>query len=107
MLARNRWERKQAHKRHHQLGDAFVSADCEQAVEIALGRIVLSTKNRKALCRDIGQIQQMRFILESGGNLLPIEVCGRSDGLFEIEDGRHRFLAHEEAGFHSISCIIR
>lgn len=106
MSARNRWQQKQSYKRHRRFDDAFVSTNCDQAVEIALERIVLSAKNRQALRRDVGQIQQMRVILESGGDLLPIEVCGRPDGLFEIEDGRHRFIAHEEAGFHSISCVV-
>ena len=75
-------------------------------VLIPIGRIHLSEKNRKKLLRDFKQIECMRKDLEEGRDVLPIDVLKRSDGDFDVDDGRHRFLAYELAGFRCVLCRI-
>ncbi len=73
---------------------------------VALAQIHLSQKNRKRLARDRGQIELLRLIYERGDNLPPITLIQREDGEFDIDDGRHRFLAAELAGITLIEAFI-
>lgn len=73
---------------------------------VVLASIHLSQKNRKRLARDRGQIEELRKDYECGVSLLPITLIERDDGGFDIDDGRHRFLAAELAGLTVIEALI-
>lgn len=106
----NAWERKRAFKqaKTHKDEGAYeggpsISAD---TIWLPLDLILLSEKNREALVRDGAQIDEMRRTLEKDQCLVPILVWKRPDGFYEIEDGRHRYLAHERAGRTLIECVL-
>lgn len=73
---------------------------------VVLANIHLSQKNRKRLARDRGQIEELRKAYECGVSLPPITLIERDDGGFDIDDGRHRFLAAELAGLTVIEALI-
>ena len=73
---------------------------------VALAQIHLSKKNRVRLARDRGQINLLRQAYERGDSLPPIALIQRADGGFDIDDGRHRFLAAELAGLTLIEAEI-
>ena len=77
---------------------------CE--ISVPLAQIRLSEKNRKRLRRDRGQIEELRQAYERGEDHPPIALLERVDGEFDIEDGRHRFLAAELAGIEVINARI-
>lgn len=77
-----------------------------EEVLIPIEQIHLSEKNRKKLKRDSKQIEEIRADLEMGLYVLPIDVLLRTDGDYDIDDGRHRFLAHELAGMRLVNCRI-
>ena len=79
----------------------------QESLEIPLSEICLSKKNRKALKRDRKQIEELRKKLERGENEPAVILIRRSDGLYDLEDGRHRFLAAELAGAYSVTAIVK
>ncbi|MFN8390714.1 MAG: hypothetical protein U0136_10525 [Bdellovibrionota bacterium] len=78
----------------------------EAIVSVPLALIHLSDKNRSRLTRDRGQVEAMRKMYELGASMVPIKLIERGDGSFDIDDGRHRFLAAELAGASVIDAEI-
>ena len=104
-MGRNRWERKKGYQRRGAGPDSSNSL-AARIVFIPVHAVVLSDRNRAALARDWAQVEDHRRELESGKELLPVKVRQRDDGRFDIEDGRHRFLACELSGQGYVSCIV-
>ncbi len=77
-----------------------------ETIFVKLSDIHLSEKNRARLARDRGQIEQMRRAYENDEPGVPLKLIGRVDGTYDIDDGRHRFLAAELAGLTVIEAVV-
>lgn len=73
---------------------------------VNLSDIKLSEKNRNSLKRDHHQIEALRQLYEADVELPPIVLIAQQDGSYEVDDGRHRFLAQELAGFTSLEAVV-
>lgn len=75
--------------------------DYENTVFIPLDEIYVSESTwKKLMKRDRGQIEKMRMDIEDGRNMVRVVLRNRCGGGYNIEDGRHRVIAHKlaEAG---------
>lgn len=79
----------------------------ERTELVDLGDIVIPRKTQKSVERDITQLEQMRADFERQKKVVRIVLRRRFDGLYTVEDGRHRVLAARMAGESHIEAVIR
>lgn len=71
---------------------------------IPLDRLTLPTDNLGPIDPDV--VEQLVASIKAIGVLEPIRIVELVDGLYEIHDGRHRYLAAGEAGLTEIPYVI-
>lgn len=85
----------------------FKSLNHGATIMVCLDEIHLSQRKiERILRRDHAQITQMRADYESGRAMEPIVLRPRFDGGYNVEDGRHRFIAALQAGLRLIEASI-
>ncbi len=64
-----------------------------EKVWIELSSIVISEKTEQKIMRDRTQLIEMKHAIERGRKMVDVCLRLRADGLYTIDDGRHRVLA--------------
>lgn len=82
--------------------------ECEGVSQaVLISDIAMSeSKIAKLYRKDHAQIEQMRYQIESGCDMMPVILHVCIGGGYTIEDGRHRFVAAKLAGTTHIDAII-
>lgn len=81
--------------------------DKRHFVSVAIEEIFISEKTiEKLQRRDQAQIEAMRLRYEAGHRMVPVVLCRRFGGGYNIEDGRHRIIAAGLAELSFINAVI-
>lgn len=84
-----------------------VVRDNENTVFIPLDEIHVSESTwKKLMKRDRGQIEKMRMDIEDGRDMVRVVLRNRAGGGYNIEDGRHRVIAHKLACAGIIEALV-
>ena len=67
---------------------------------------VLRYTTRKRRGISSRRVEELRYAIEFGEDILPIRVNALGDGTYVVKDGRHRIQAHLEAGIDLIYAFV-